>query len=1173
MRPKAQCQPSAHSLIRRAMARTAAAAAIVLSFVGTASAGPAELSPEIRAMAQRLAQRDPIQSCAADSSTMLPAPAMFAPGGAVGGGVGDSGPLTVGGPGGLWVQCSLPYTNGKSGGDCEGKHIIDWNVINGTGAKVTAELLALDASGNVLKAFQVKKGETVQLNSRLSPTDWKFTSSKGTYDIFSPVGLLKVTAEMPNGDKADAYCTSIPWTDVVKPSGGTVVADATGTGTIDFKAAVPRTNPAQLHLTLDGVNVLPQILSAHPTGCPYNVPCGGTFTNPAGVTYSNVIIDIAPNIQTRASNTISGSIAGLGCGGHFVQVTTAADPAFRRTSLACNLDDLADRGNASVFDIKLTKLGDKTGNDLVDGLVTTQIPTEVVGEVCSGTNIIAANINGKVLDVTNPTTTTGPGGDIITVDFDEFLDQTNLSDDFKGLTTDLGTFAPGSNRLLIAATEAKGTKAYERLMFGVGDNIKPLGINASALFTTKEVTAETQQMVQQAVQQKLNSVLGPSETTIKNAFVVALSEEGAQTILQNLCDAKVIPDPDDASIKLSTGEFFDKIVTKTLSAFDYDHPFTTFTFGSGIPCVCNTDVHVFLDNISVGDQVLCPIEFFDGEIHVSLQLPDVDFRIHAIGPEESCAVPVPFPPFVLPSTTSVDAFANVGFHDVTFTYKLTEQDILDSTTTKAPDAFQLNARTDFSSGGGPSYGVASDICNWFLIGFVDVLTFGGVNLEPLLYPNLDFDKTIDFKANLAPAEPDAIPMKGFNIEKQTDGVYHQELKGDINAVSDIHITGPDGDGKGAGITVGLKGTFSTTSISPFVEGNPGFQAVEPNLLTLRQMQDQGAKDALIGLSSDTINMFFESLGSNGEMRVPNSDDQGCFATGATVGSLLPADCETIDVDPLVTTDDVANAALRGYCHAIKGDNCSTIAYAGNPDPNITSGERGVCDGGSGATCSAVFGGDLVRLGLCTLTPNLNLHANQNFMFCATGDIPVIKFPTAAQNEVPTNLQINDISVSLVLDRGLNGTPNGKVDGSLATLPGCFSGTQTNADCNLLSACLDVNMFFSMTSLQPGNAVCADGKAGLQAGFTGILPNLRKIGEVCGGDASTTDDDALDNASSKSAVSEPIGQNAAAFAPPICGTGLSVPQLFTCDSVAIVGLDDVTVQPGFREFLALTCAIH
>src|SRR5262245_33603288 len=1161
MRTRELCRrPPRHARVRTTAWTAAAAAAMVMSIAGSVSAGPADVSPQVRAMAQRLAQREPIQSCAADAPTMLPPAAMFAAGspGVV------SNPSLVGGPTGLWVQCSLAYTNGANGGDCGGKHQVDWTIFNGgAGQKVTAELLALDQNGNVLSSFLVNKGDQVQLMSRTNPGAWKFSDKNKKFEITAPVPLLKVKVEF-NGDTAEAFCSNIPWVDVIQPSGG-VVTDTTG-GAIDFKAALPRTDPTQIHLNVDGADILPLVAAQHVGGlaaCTFNAPCDGTLATTPPITYKHLIIDIASNIALKASNTISGSIEGLDCGGHFVEVTSKKDPAVRQTSAVCFVDDLADRGSASVFDIQLTELGGKSGPDLVEGLITTQIPTEVKGLICGGTDILSANVNGKELDVSGQIKTPGNGtttGDLVTLNFDTFLDQTNLKNDVQGLTTTLDTFAPGSNRLLIAATEEQGTRAYERLIFAVGNNIKPLGVSATAALKTEVMESHIQEGLKEAIQAKMQNLLSPTETEIKNAFVVGLSANGAQNIMNNLCNG---PIPGDGR---TLGQVFHDAVSTELSQWTAQNPLSTFVFDP--LCSCSATVPIFVDAFEVGNAFSCPIVFSDGSLSVTLALPDVSITLGA-HKHQACNCPS--------NHTHVYAFIKVGLTDITFTYTITEADIKNETTTVGANPFQVGGQAQLDAGSEIDYGFLSDVCDFFVEGFVTLFTFGTVDIHPLLEPDFSISQTVNLTEALSPAQPNALPIKGFKIDQQVNNQFHQELSGACDAVSGIPITGPTGPGnEGAGITVGLKGTFATTSIDPLVEGNPGFQALEPSLPTMAQMQAQGAKDALVGLSSDSINMMFQSLGANGDMKVPGADAQGCFPLGANVGSLLPADCETIDTDPTTASpaaDDVANGLARGYCHAIKGDNCNTLSFAGNPDVNLSSTERGVCDGASGATCSQVFGGDLVRLAACSITPNFNLHANQNIMFCAKADIPRMEFPVGAPaGQVPTDLQINDISVSLVLDRGPNGSPDNAVNGSLADLPGCFSGTQTGTDCNIFSACLDVNMTFNMNTLQPGNTVCEDGKPGFQASFSGLLPVFRKIGEVCAGGSSPTDDqDVLDTASNQDAVTKPIGENAAFFAPPICGAGLVTP-LFTCDNVAILGLD-VAADPNFKEFLAVTCALH
>src|SRR5262245_43729640 len=91
------------------IAAMTAAVAMMLATAGTALAETSELPPDVRAMAQMLAmtQHEPNQSCAVDTPAMSP-PTMYA-----------TSTAALGGPGGLWVQCSLPFSNGKPGGDCE----------------------------------------------------------------------------------------------------------------------------------------------------------------------------------------------------------------------------------------------------------------------------------------------------------------------------------------------------------------------------------------------------------------------------------------------------------------------------------------------------------------------------------------------------------------------------------------------------------------------------------------------------------------------------------------------------------------------------------------------------------------------------------------------------------------------------------------------------------------------------------------------------------------------------------------------------------------------------------------------------------------------------------------------------------------------------------------------
>lgn len=1182
------------SVSPRCTASVVVGVALVLMSAVPSDAEPSEQLSNARAMAQLLApaRQEPLQSCSAETPTQ----AMFA--------AGTGAAIAVtGGPGGLWVQCSLPYTNGRPGGDCEGKHTIQWEVHNGPGAKVTAELMGLDIDGNLIRGFQVRRGESVQMNSRLNPSDWKFQKGKGTYDIFAPVPLLKVTAEY-NGDKAEAYCTNVPYVDLIQPNGG--VVSATGDGAaIEFKAAVPRTNPAELELKLDGVDLLP-LIAAQEGGlqnCRFDAPCDGTLVAPA-VTYSNLIIDIASNTSLLASNTISGSFEDLECGGHVVRVGGTPAVGFRRTSQQCNLDDLTDRGNASIFSVDVTHIGEQL---VAPGLVTTHAPTEVDGLICAGAAIVSANVNGKVLDVSGQAAVdkgVTPDGDPIglqvTMVIDTSLAQTDLRADLDGNTTALGTFHAGSNRLVATATEgSRGARAFDSHIFAVGNNIKPLGVDPSAVIVQPQaLSAVVNARVQQALENKMQQVMNlQTQTDIKNAFILGLSADGAQTIINSLC---VDPLPGDGR---TLGQIFKATVEDVLDNFTLAAPLTTFTFDP--LCSCATQVKVFVETVNVDTDFACPLKFEDDKITATLELPDVTVRVRAIGPEESCVevYPIPVPPFVLPlpTSTEVDAFAEVKLHDISFSYTLTEQNLLDNTTTVSTDPadppFRVGGKLELNAGGlnngaGVEYGIGGEYCNFLLDAFVTVLTFGQVDIGPLLDLSINIHETIDLAEQLRPAQPKALPLLDVKVEEQTVEPFHQKMSGDVSLVSDIHITGPtdpmSGSLAGAGITVGLKGTFATTKLDLGVEGNPGVEIFEPNLPTMSQMQMQGADDALVGLSQDAINMLFASLAGGGDMKVPGADAQGCFL-GARLDDVLPQDCDSLQLPGLTGLALEAVATVRGICHGIRRNPCDPLVYN---DPDVADGDdlsalltgtiRGVChgvtpDGPTDAPCLFVSPeGDLVEIGACFLSQslNINLDESDNVMFCVKGDIPTMSFPNDPSiNGVTSDLALNDLSVSLIVDRD----GNGAVDGNINSLPGCFSGQQTESDCNVVAACLDVNFRFAMenTICSPNPNIPGDtSKPGFRARFLDFLPIVRKVGEVCSGTTPppSPEQQLLEASSDHDGVTGPLADNAGVLSPPICGAGLDMGGFVTCANAKVLGLE-ANGDPKFKEFLALTCDLQ
>jgi hypothetical protein len=317
------------------------------------------------------------------------------------------------------VSCALPYANGHSDPSCVGKNTVVISTSNtSANAKISSEVLGLDTTGTLINSIPVKNGDLVQLGSKLSPTDWKFDTGKNQQAVFAPVPLLHVKVE-DQGQTAEAFCSNIPFVEMIQPNGG-VVTDSDGNST-KIVAAVPLTSPQSLQLNIDGVNILTQIPNY--LACTAFAPCSGTVNvNGNTIGYSNLIVDVASSISAPASNTVSATINDLTCGGHNFQVSTTKQPDFpSQVGGACYVDSLSKKATSSVFGISIS--------DPTPGKITPLIPTPVAGQVCSGSQITSVSINGKNLSVAGEIFTPGSGsgaGDKYVVPINTTLDKSDL---------------------------------------------------------------------------------------------------------------------------------------------------------------------------------------------------------------------------------------------------------------------------------------------------------------------------------------------------------------------------------------------------------------------------------------------------------------------------------------------------------------------------------------------------------------------------------------------------------------------------------------------------------------------------------------------------------------------------------------------------------------------------
>ena len=1048
----------------------------------------------------------------------------------------------------IGVACALPYTHSHPDPffPCVGQHTVTIKASNtDSSAKVTAELLGLDVNGNLINSITVQNGQSVELGSRLSPADWKITPTGSLPVVYAPVPLLHVTVE-DRGLRADAYCSDIPYVQIVQPTGG-VVTESSGNNT-NVLAAVPLTSPGSLKLYVDGVDLLGQVPSNNYLACTPYAPCSGIATiNGHAVGSSNLIVDVAWNISTPASNTVRVTLSDLTCGGHIFRVSSSKLPGLPQlVSGVCNADPLSKTGTSSVFALTIT--------DPTPGKVTPLVPTPVAGVACGGTRITGVNINGKDLPVTSETHTPGDGvktGDVYEVAINTTLDQTDLMRDAFGThDAPLGTFDAGSNRLAASAVDVGGNRTFKNFIFATGA-VAPVAVDPNAkVFRAAAVEGAVSSQLQNLVKERIETAMsGPTTTTLQNAFVVGLSASGAQTLFNSLCTSPINDSSDPSINGLTPGQAFSKKVTQAIQST----PLRPVDFG---PCsFCTAHLTPTLRSVAVGTDVSCNLTFNNGSFHVSMGLPAIHVVADVVG---SCRDNDP----ILGTCVDGVAAAVRGTADVTgvtFDFDVTEANLLNNSTTPpvlyhGTTATSLHDITNPFGDQGVSFCGLSSVCK-FTLDIFDEL-FNGHSLDL----SIDFSQVSDFSGQIGASKPDPVKLHQIQVDPTVVANFDQKVSG---AVSEVHISP-------GGITAGLVGQFATLALDPSVSATPGITLTPAPVPTLPVAN---AKDIFIGISDDAINMMFASLTAAGKLQTGAPGGNGCIDTGATVGSLLPDSC-----DSLTLGDDASTVAARGYCHAVKGDACGAVSFndpalSAADNANLTATEQGVCYGAQGLppgqTCSSVANGNLITWGLCSVTPNFNLHAPQPLLFCAKGDVPPrMLFPdtNTSGGSVPAVLRIPGLSVELIADRD----QDRKIAGSFADVPGCFtSGASTSSDCNLFSACLDLNLNFSMSFL-----TCPqDNKPGFTPTFQNVQVLTRQVGTVCGGSTSPTSDSNILSQSSNTQITIPLGQNGAGLAPPICGAGLDLGGFVQCTSPGVLSIRTENKFPESRDYLAITCKVQ
>ncbi|HXH27796.1 MAG TPA: putative metal-binding motif-containing protein [Candidatus Polarisedimenticolia bacterium] len=659
----------------------------------------------------------------------------------------------------LSVSCALPIQRGMPGNDCTAWYTIQYETTGGSPDKtVTAELLALDADGNLLQSIPVSNGDAAHLASRISPDDFKVTSqmnAKGTrHEVFAPVPMLRVTVQ-DGLNEVQAFCSPIPYLDVVRPA-NTVVSESAGDVT-HVVAAVPGVAPGSLQVKLDGVDLL-GALGLDPAvdfpGGPYG---GSVMVNGASVMVSDLKVSSGA-LGTMASNTLTMDVANMGCGGHIVVVDGSKRPGALPDHPApvCLVDDLKDKGVSMTIGVKITSP--------TAGEVTAGGPTHVLGEACHGREITSLKINGQDFPTTGETSTPGDGENSVptyTLPIDVTIPVTDLRTEFNTGNGTPGTFDPGANRLVAQVSDSDLNAAFDNVFFALGP-VQPL-------FTA--ATAAPDGSFTQAVSLQ-------TAVEVQKAFTLSMTPAALNTFFAERCDS-IAPD----------------IAGKVQAAL------LGFSSVKKVNAVCDPNVTTTVTSVSVDPTgFTCTVTPQNGKIHVSINLPDVSMQTHSGGYCKDTFLGV------CTQDLTVDVDTPISIHDMSIQFDVTEGNILNGTSitpTFDPGNLVVGSPSNHSDVG-CIVGVLLDIGNFL----AEVFTFGAFDPGPVAEAPV-ITQDLSDSLGLIQGDPFSLDLVRYDNENLPD--FDLSL---TPALKDVQIT-PQG------LAAVVAAAIEPTTVDPEVASVPG----------------------------------------------------------------------------------------------------------------------------------------------------------------------------------------------------------------------------------------------------------------------------------------------------------------------------------------------------------------
>ncbi len=475
----------------------------------------------------------------------------------------------------LGVTCSLPYTNGKPGKDCTGKHYVTFGA-DSAGVTLKADFLALGTDGTLLGIIEdVANGDEAHLASRIGPGNFRIDSKtnkhKTTHTVFAPMPVLRVTGT--NGMVEDvAYCSIMPWLEVTAPDGQTI--SLSESSTLDVEGFLPLVDVDSLGLAIDGVDLLTElgidpetqfptnggVLCPAPGDCVFQIEAGCGDGSLVDVEITNFRVegldrDIAYDAkegveQELQVNTFAFTISGLPAGGHIFYVNGQPLPLPKQVSNQCLVDDLEDAGTASAFGIQV--------DSPLDQEVVAWAPVSVEGTVCGGNEIASLSIQGNDVPVGGQICTSGNGtttADECVVSFNEPIGETDLDAAAEG-TASGGTFNAGSNRVIADASDVDGNRTFNTdVIFGLGNLQAPAKSAAFARESQEEGIRRAGRQIGAQIGSDLLGFQKAIGDEIDPAFVIGLEESAVQDFFNEKCQGAIDQFTTQASANLSGKTF------------------------------------------------------------------------------------------------------------------------------------------------------------------------------------------------------------------------------------------------------------------------------------------------------------------------------------------------------------------------------------------------------------------------------------------------------------------------------------------------------------------------------------------------------------------------------------------------------------------------------------------